>query len=80
MLGLHSLLDPVKKGTRLPLREGKGREKQQIPLAVDFPLVQLVYNNICNSLGFFFCCLILRGVKLEKCPPRDSEVLKVTNA
>ena len=25
MLGLHSLLDPVKKGTRLPLREG-GRE------------------------------------------------------
>ena len=46
MLGLHSLLDPVKKGTRLPLREGGrekgGREKQQISPAVDFPQVPLV--------------------------------------
>ena len=49
MLGLHSLLDPVKKGTRLPLREGGrekgGREKQQISPAVDFPQVPL-YNIV----------------------------------
>ena len=45
MLGLHSLPDPVKKGTGLPLREGGrekgGRKKQQIPPAVDFPQVPL---------------------------------------
>ena len=47
MLGLHSLLDQAKKGTRLPQREGGreggGREGHQMSLAVDFPQVQLVY-------------------------------------
>ena len=44
MLGLHSLLDPVKKGSyQAPTgREKGGREKQQISRAVDFPQVPLV--------------------------------------
>ena len=53
MIRLHSLLSQVKKGTRLPLREGGrekgGRSKQQIPPAVDFPQVSLVIIIMCRK-------------------------------
>ena len=61
MLGLHSLLEHVKKGTWLPLRGREGEregETPNVPLAVDFPQVSLViyaslsfsYNYVVSSI------------------------------
>ena len=50
MFGLHSLLESVKKGTRLPLR--KGGSLGQIPPAVDFPLAPLMYPPTVSVVDF----------------------------